>query len=174
MATSTAKAAFQGIIAALAVVTKRFFLFVGGLIAGALLAFSLQSSTGIPPGKYTPLKIYGGMSVQINLDSIESDSANGIYSLWVREDREGPFLTETGLMGRSVFSKITIDCNKKMITVLEQRAFDMNMKLVASKTGSSKSLPNSMMTTVMIMTVCGKLAELEPAPSDSDSDSTGG
>ncbi len=164
MAMSTARAALHGILGALSIVTKRLVLLVGGIVAGALLAFSLDSSSGIPPGKYTPLKILGGISLQINLDSIVIDDASGAATFWIREDREGPFLTETGMMGRTVFTKVIVDCKKEVIKIGEQRAFDMNMNMVAVRNGGSVMFPNSLMTTVVIMGVCGKLPDLESAP----------
>jgi hypothetical protein len=87
----------------------------------------------IPPGLYVPLRLERGASFQLNISSPEIDIKKEIITAWIREDRILPFLTDTGIMGKTVFTRITTDCANSKVAIVEQRAFDENMQFITAK-----------------------------------------
>lgn len=131
-------------------------LYISVLCVIAILSFEWvkEQSADIPSGKWATLYVGGGISVQLNMNSFEKDSKQEAFTVWVREDREKPF--SSGLViGKTVMSRITVNCEENTVTIHEQRSFDDVLdRLMVSEKEVMYSAPDEVIVAVIHLAMC--------------------
>jgi hypothetical protein len=131
-----------------------FLSFLAGVIASQAIGRYLMSSA-VPYGDWASLYIEGSSSYQVNLSQLEIEDQS--LTVWIREDRAAWFQTgSTGLTGKTVISKVTVNCDQHEIAVHEQRSFDGRMNLIDTRLSSGiLQKPLEDMSIIAIVMVCG-------------------
>lgn len=131
-------------------------LYISILCIIAILSFEWvrDQRADIPSGKWATLYVGEGISVQLNMNSFEKDSKQEAFTMWVREDRQKPF--SSGLViGKTVLSKITVNCQENTVAIHEQRSFDEVLeRLMTSEKEMVYTTPDEVIVTLMHLTMC--------------------
>jgi hypothetical protein len=141
---------------------------LGAFLTGLIIGTSVHTtnppiSTHVPQGTWASMYIWNGMVLQLNVDKDQMKMTDTL-TVWIKEDRTDNFKSVSGLIGSSIISKVSLDCSKKEITVLEQRAFDGFMvwkatKIIQEPVATHGTDP---MTRISLMVMCH--IEPEAAP----------
>ena len=133
-----------------------YILYISVLCTIAILSFEWvkEQRADIPSGKWVTLFIGDGISVQLNLHTFDKHSKQDAFTVWVREDRQKPF--SSGLViGKTVLSRITVNCKENTVTVHEQRSFDDVLdRLMVSEKEVVYSTPDEVIVAVTHLTMC--------------------
>lgn len=146
------------------------------IVVGALsvVVFQKPKESVIPSGVYSTIFVGRSASYQMNIDQLFLDEVNQKVTMWVREDRNAFFISETKLAGLTIFSRITLDCKNLTVSILEQRAFGEDMKYSGTSTDPTPfDKPNSPMTALSMLDICGSIPgieQVEPLTPDADSE----
>src|SRR5690606_21234114 len=96
--------------------------FVLGSFVTIMFWISSLNDEHVPGGIWSPLAMVQGASYQVNLTSAEI-ADDDIATVWIREDRQTLFTGESSLQGKTMISRVRVDCKNKNVELLEQRAF---------------------------------------------------
>lgn len=82
----------------------------------------------IPNGVWVSIWTGSVSSIQLNITNseLETNSVTG----WFREDRMQPFLGKSGVYGKTIISRATIDCTTGMVAIHEQRLYNGAMDII--------------------------------------------
>jgi hypothetical protein len=133
------------------VLTLVFAFAIGFALARVLESFN---ESAVFNGKWISLWAGNATSLQMNITTMKiSDRA---ITAWIREDRQTIFLGQTGVVGRTIISKVTLDCAKRLVTVHEQRGFDQYMSPIQQSQLESIALPPiDTMSILSTLVICG-------------------
>lgn len=138
--------------------TKRLILLAWLTAFYIALAMSLdwirEQYADIPSGKWMTLYVGDGIAVQLNMHTFDKDKKQEAFTAWVREDRQKPF--SSGLViGKTIFSKITVNCEENTVTIHEQRSFDDALeKLMTSEKEVMYSTPDEVIVAITHLMMC--------------------
>jgi hypothetical protein len=138
--------------------TKRLVLFAWFIVFYAVLSTAInwirEQFVDIPSGKWVTLYIGDGISVQLNIHTLDKVKKQEVFTAWVREDRQKPF--SSGLViGNTIFSKITVNCEENTVTIHEQRSFDDTFEeLMISEKEVLHSTQDEVIVAVAQSTLC--------------------
>jgi len=129
--------------------------YVAGIAVGLLLATYMVGSSGVPYGTYAPL--YSGQGASFQVNATNGSEKDGALELWIREDRNETFVAESGINGRTIYSRVFLTCAPSpAIQIVEQRSFDALGRMTNRATGHGPvNDPNSLMSLVVIVKMCG-------------------
>jgi len=129
--------------------------YVAGIAVGLLLATYMVGSSGVPYGTYAPL--YSGQGASYQVNTTNGSQEDGAMSLWIREDRNATFVAESGINGRTIYSRVLLRCSPNAaIQIVEQRSFDALGRMTNRATGHGPvNDPNSLMSLVVLVKMCG-------------------
>jgi hypothetical protein len=133
------------------------------------LAFCLdwvrEQYADIPSGKWMTLFVGDGISVQLNMNTFDKVKNKEVFTAWVREDRQRPF--SSGLViGKTVLSKITVNCEENTVTLHEQRSFDDVLeRLMTSEKEVMYATPDEVIVAVLHLTMCAPSGHQNSLPS---------
>jgi len=124
---------------------------IGVVLSQTVIRQLLQST--IPQGTWVSLYAGEHLSIQLNTTTSEVDGRR--LTTWVREDHNQDFSTFRGVTGKTVLSKVTIDCDSLLVAVHEQHAYNKDMSLIASvETNEEPSFPIDVAELVSVVAVC--------------------
>lgn len=130
--------------------------YISVLCIVAILSFEWvkEKYADIPSGKWLTLFVGDGISVQLNMHTFDKHSTQNAFTAWVREDRQKPF--SSGLViGKTVLSKITVNCEENTVTIHEQRSFDDVLeRLMVSEKEMLYTTPDEVIVAVSHLTMC--------------------
>ena len=148
--------------------TKRliFLVWLTAFYTALILTFDWvrEQYADIPSGKWMSLYVGDGISVQLNLHTFDKDKNQEAFTAWVREDRQKPF--SSGLViGKTVLSKITVNCEENTVTIHEQRSFnDFLEKLMTSEKEMMYTTPDEVIVAVTHLTMCAASGQQNSLP----------
>jgi hypothetical protein len=135
--------------------------------AGFLLAYFNFSSPNnhIPTGTYAPVLLVEGAALSYDESTVSINPMTSDVTLWIREDREDWFMTETKTMAKSTLTKVVVNCGDQHLSIVEQRSFGPHMMYMGERAGlSSVAGMNTPMELAAVLTVCYPSADDRPAP----------
>lgn len=132
--------------------TARYGIF---FILGLMTSNYIISSTGVPLGVYVPMHAGEGASFQLNATNVKQEGDT--LTLWIREDRNGAFIAESGIAGHTIISQVELVCGKSpTIAIIEQRSFSNSGQQTGRWVGRDPTNDSSsLMSFVTIVKVCG-------------------
>lgn len=142
--------------------------FLTGVFVSQALGRYVMSSA-VPAGNWATLYVEGTSSYQVNLSNLKIEDQS--LTAWIREDRMSWFQTgSTGVTGRTVISKVTVNCDQHEVAVHEQRSFDSRMNLIDVRSSNEMlQPPREDMAIIAIVMVCGAPKGMEqPEPRNQD------
>lgn len=127
--------------------------FLVGLLTAQQVAKSLEGP--VPGGNW--ISIWTGSFSSLQLNTSTMDVKNGVVTSWIREDRQKTFTGLSGASGRTIISKVSIDCTSRTVGIAEQRSFDAFLGLNQQVfTESTPKIPSDLMTGLLTLLICGQ------------------
>lgn len=132
--------------------------------SGSLYYEHFVKNSEVPDGVFQPILLAPGASYQLTI--VKDSDSSGSIVVWVREDRNEWFESESLLPAKTTISKIILDCEEQNLVINEQRIFGTNMthlKTVENMRFIGNS--SSAVSVVTLMAVCNGPKEInQPSP----------
>lgn len=119
-------------------------------VGSTLAAHRLYSTALKPAGFYTHALSNSGFDFRL----LHMHSRDKTHVYWVYENRPTLFQSESGLMAKTLYSKVTIDCSNFQTTILEQRAFDHDGLFLARNKAIVQNTSGSIAANLAMIEAC--------------------
>jgi hypothetical protein len=136
--------------------------FIVGIYYGCYLYPLIQVDNQVPIGKWESFYFDNDLTLQLNTSQAKFNK--NTVTTWIREDRVNNFDGSLGVSGKTIFSKVLLNCDDLTSIVYEQKSFDIGMVFSDSKEEKEPLLgqPKELMSAISLITLCG-IGKSKPA-----------